>query len=102
MSVCVRLSRVSVISRIPQTAGGVQAELVAELLRAAREPGGVPKEEVDTEGGLGSGMEQGSGLGGNSGSAPGSRASVASAVFEEVEVLEDCYGVRRFVRAYRL
>jgi hypothetical protein len=46
-----------------QTAGGPQAEWVAEQLRAVR-----------------------------NGQYPG---------FEDVEVIADCYGVRRFVRAYR-
>ncbi|KAG2490826.1 hypothetical protein HYH03_010747 [Edaphochlamys debaryana] len=60
-----------------ETAGGEQADQVADMLRCAPEPG------------AGAGAGEGAGGGG-----PG-------AAFERVEVLEDCYGVRRFVRAYR-
>ncbi|KAG2434788.1 hypothetical protein HXX76_007673 [Chlamydomonas incerta] len=57
-----------------RTAGGEQADLVAGLLRRQQDAGG------------------------SSNSGPGGPAASA---FVDVEVLEDCFGVRRFVRGYR-
>ncbi|PNH07052.1 Release factor glutamine methyltransferase [Tetrabaena socialis] len=90
-----------------ETAGGEQAEQVAELLRAARLPG--------ADAGSGAGEECGAGVGAaataEADGAAGTRAGrgmgvgqdtgTGAAAFEGVEVVEDCYGVRRFVRAYR-
>ncbi|GLC65268.1 hypothetical protein PLESTF_000270500 [Pleodorina starrii] len=61
-----------------ETAGGEQADLVAHLLRGTTETAAVAA------------------VGTSHGSVP-----AAVSAFEEVEVLPDCYGVRRFVRAYR-
>ncbi len=69
----------------PQTAGGEQADLVADMLRVQRAEGGNSHSSGDgSTGGSGSAAESG-----------------GVAAFERVEVLEDCYGVRRFVRAFR-
>ncbi|GFR50349.1 hypothetical protein Agub_g12558, partial [Astrephomene gubernaculifera] len=86
-----------------ETAGGEQADLVADLLRAAR----IPEQGANDADSSRSGDCRGSGdssggdaaeVGGRgAGGCSGSHA--AEGAFEEVEVLEDCYGVRRFVRA---
>lgn len=74
-----------------ETAGGEQADLVADMLRAQRADG---SSHSGSTGGIGSG----DGMRGGSGSAT---QSCGLPAFERVEVLEDCYGVRRFVRAFR-
>ncbi|KXZ41697.1 hypothetical protein GPECTOR_315g10 [Gonium pectorale] len=67
-----------------ETAGGEQADLVAELLRRS---GPDPTGALSQSGDAACDGREGAGC--------------ATSAFEAVEVLEDCYGVRRFVRAYR-
>ncbi|GIL82858.1 hypothetical protein Vretimale_8358 [Volvox reticuliferus] len=118
-----------------ETAGGKQADLVADKLRAARVPapysshvgstncrnGSSGSSSTTTNDGaagatpgqlMGEGNSENRTRAEDSGDedmtscggavlAYGSETIMTGAAFEEVEVLEDCYGVRRFVRAYR-
>ncbi|GLI67330.1 hypothetical protein VaNZ11_011518 [Volvox africanus] len=122
-----------------ETAGGEQADLVADILRTARvpapdsshvsttdrmsgskssssttgkdgaagaagaaTPGWLMREGTSEDWGWGedSGRKDITNLG-RAAFTYGSETMMAGAAFEEVEVLEDCYGVHRFVRAYR-
>ncbi|GIL54998.1 hypothetical protein Vafri_10668 [Volvox africanus] len=119
-----------------ETAGGEQADLIADILRAARVPAPDSSQVGTTDrrngsnssatgndsaagaagaatpGRLGKGTLEDWGRGEHSGCKDttslsraaltyGLETMMAGAAFEEVEVLEDCYGVHRFVRAYR-